>query len=256
MSEITPAHFSLAYALAREVYHERLTTTDALAQLTDAGMNRASASFSIGNLRQMLNGAAYHRAMSIPQTRHYLTSIHRDYGTAGLKRAVAAFSAHLPYLRKSSGSAVPGLTKLRDEFAAIVYQGPTAFDAVDDLVDKPEGNSVPDRANYSGTRFKRDHNVRAHVVKRSSGRCEHCGQKGFLMANGEGYVETHHIIGLAKQGPDTLANVIALCPNHHREAHFGKDAAALERAFLSTLAKLSKCKCPVGVPVGGAEFPR
>lgn len=44
------------------------------------------------------------------------------------------------------------------------------------------------------------------------------------MASGQRYLEAHHIVALACDGPDTVENVVALCPNHHREAHFGVDA--------------------------------
>jgi 5-methylcytosine-specific restriction protein A len=90
--------------------------------------------------------------------------------------------------------------------------------------------------------FQRDPAVRAHVVKRANGRCEYCGRRGFLLPNGNHYVEAHHIIALAKQGPDTLENVIALCPEHHREAHFGSGAESLEQECLQLLAKILRSK--------------
>ena len=108
--------------------------------------------------------------------------------------------------------------------------------AIDDLAGAaPPGNESPDRALHSGYSYKRDPKVRAHVIKRSKGRCEYCGKEGFLMVNGERFVEAHHIISLAEQGPDTIDNVIALCPDHHRQAHFGADAEALEQEFLTRL---------------------
>ena len=33
--------------------------------------------------------------------------------------------------------------------------------------------------------------------------------------NGKPYLEVHHIIQLAKGGPDTIKNAVALCPNCH-----------------------------------------
>ena len=42
-------------------------------------------------------------------------------------------------------------------------------------------------------------------------------------------MESHHIIALANEGADRMTNVIALCPNHHREAHYGKRWAELEK---------------------------
>ncbi|MGH8672363.1 MAG: HNH endonuclease, partial [Burkholderiales bacterium] len=31
----------------------------------------------------------------------------------------------------------------------------------------------------------------------------------------------HHVAALSEGGADTDDNVVALCPNHHREAHHG-----------------------------------
>ncbi|MCF8140349.1 MAG: HNH endonuclease [Cyanobium usitatum Tobar12.5m-G36] len=94
--------------------------------------------------------------------------------------------------------------------------------ALDDLDGVPESALVPERLRVEGFAYKRNRMVRDHVVNRANGRCEYCGEKGFLMANGKRYIETHHIMGLGDNGPDTLANVIGLCPEHHREAHFGE----------------------------------
>lgn len=53
------------------------------------------------------------------------------------------------------------------------------------------------------------------------------------------YIEAHHIIALSQQGEDTPQNVIALCPEHHREAHYGAEAEKLEQEFLDKLKALS-----------------
>ncbi|WP_256325004.1 HNH endonuclease signature motif containing protein [Nitrosomonas sp. Nm132] len=39
--------------------------------------------------------------------------------------------------------------------------------------------------------------------------------------DGSPYLEVHHKIPLAFGGEDTVVNAIALCPNCHREAHYG-----------------------------------
>jgi hypothetical protein len=69
--------------------------------------------------------------------------------------------------------------------------------------------------------------VREHALLRADGRCEWCNEPGFLTDDGSRYLETHHVLPLSEGGPDTIENVIALCPNHHREAHFGTDRADL-----------------------------
>lgn len=111
-------------------------------------------------------------------------------------------------------------------------------DAIDDLDSFILGNDNPTRSTYTTQYIVRDNRIRRVVVERAKGRCEHCGELGFPMLNGGHFVEAHHIISLAKQGPDTLDNVIALCPNHHREAHFGADSEQLERQFLAKLAQI------------------
>ena len=76
--------------------------------------------------------------------------------------------------------------------------------------------------------------------KRAKGKCEYCGCEGFILPNGQRYVEAHHIIALAKSGSDTIQNVIALCANHHREAHYGENAETLEEKLIQRLSELNK----------------
>ncbi len=104
-------------------------------------------------------------------------------------------------------------------------------DGLNDL-DVPVGNDTPDRASSVSFTVIRDPEVRYYVIKKAEGRCEYCKKEGFLMQNGLRYLEAHHIISLAHQGKDTVKNVIALCPEHHREAHYGAEAEALEKDFL------------------------
>lgn len=79
--------------------------------------------------------------------------------------------------------------------------------------------------------FVRSAEVRARVLTRSGGVCESCGSPGFLLPDGRRFLETHHIIPLSEDGPDTDANVIAICPNEHREAHYGKSASDIRLRF-------------------------
>lgn len=239
MARITPSLYKLAYKLGRRVYAGNMDRQQAEADLERAGMNRTSASFSIGNLRQMLNGAAYHRAMSEGQTRYFLTAIHQDDGHPGLSKAIAAFEAHLPYLRTSNGNGMPGLTALLQEFQQLANLPASDEDCLDDLPHPPSGVVQPGQQIRTSTRYKRDPLVRAFVCQRAKGKCEFCGNLGFLMRDGQRYLETHHIIRLASQGPDTVGNVIALCANDHREAHFGKNAEMLEKRFAAILADFS-----------------
>ena len=119
-------------------------------------------------------------------------------------------------------------------------RGAQIENAIDDLSAPPEGNQFPDRANVVVQVIKRDNQVRAHAIKRAKGKCEYCNVQGFPTTNGGFYLEAHHIIALCDSGRDTIDNVIALCPQHHREAHYGKDAESLESEFVAKLKKLNR----------------
>jgi 5-methylcytosine-specific restriction protein A len=84
------------------------------------------------------------------------------------------------------------------------------------------------KAEVTSSPFIRDPEVRRIVLHRAKGACEYCGQRGFAMPNGSTYLETHHIEPLCDGGPDVVSNVIALCPNDHRRAHFGMNPAEFQ----------------------------
>lgn len=111
---------------------------------------------------------------------------------------------------------------------------PPAF--VDQFSIDADLGGVAVRREQIGFVFVRDPRVREAVLKRAGGRCEHCAQLGFRRSDGAVYLETHHIVPLHEGGPDRVGNVIALCPNDHREAHYGAAAAALRPRFVAALA--------------------
>jgi len=71
--------------------------------------------------------------------------------------------------------------------------------------------------------FLRNPDVVAEALFRANGICEACHQPAPFLRKTDAtpYLEVHHIKRLADDGPDTLENVRALCPNCHRQAHFG-----------------------------------
>jgi 5-methylcytosine-specific restriction endonuclease McrA len=89
----------------------------------------------------------------------------------------------------------------------------------------------------SGAIYKRDATVRNTVLKLADGTCERCGQQGFLTVTGERYLETHHVVGVIERGPDTTDNVIAVCPNCHRQAHFAANRVQVERDFMEAIRR-------------------
>lgn len=88
----------------------------------------------------------------------------------------------------------------------------------------------------SGEAYVRSSEVRARVLSRANGKCEWCSQAGFITAKGEVFLETHHVVPLSEGGSDSSANVVALCPNHHREAHHGAQCASMRALLLQRLS--------------------
>lgn len=70
------------------------------------------------------------------------------------------------------------------------------------------------------TQHERSIYVSEYSKKRANGICDLCKNKApFKNANGEPYLESHHIIWLSKGGADSINNTVALCPNCHRKMH-------------------------------------
>jgi 5-methylcytosine-specific restriction enzyme A len=71
--------------------------------------------------------------------------------------------------------------------------------------------------------YVRSADVVAEVLLRANGLCERCREPAPFLRNKDRtpYLEVHHRQRLADDGEDTIENAIALCPNCHRELHFG-----------------------------------
>jgi len=81
----------------------------------------------------------------------------------------------------------------------------------------------PTRFDVVTTAFDRNPDVIAEVLLRANGVCEKCHRPAPFSRGTDGspYLEVHHWVPLAKGGEDTVENGGALCPNCHREVHFG-----------------------------------
>lgn len=112
-----------------------------------------------------------------------------------------------------------------------ITRGTAPLDVEDQFSGSALETEPPSRRQSTTNPFVRDPQVRRRVRGRAKGFCEYCSQIGFTMTSGATYIETHHIISLAENGPDTDANVIALCPNDHRRAHHAVEAETLRSEF-------------------------
>lgn len=70
------------------------------------------------------------------------------------------------------------------------------------------------------------------IKREREGRCQFCEALdlpavAFLKKDGIPYAEAHHVVPVGAMAPGSLgrANIVVLCPNHHRQAHYGNVAS-------------------------------
>lgn len=90
---------------------------------------------------------------------------------------------------------------------------PTAIDI--------EDAELPERRQTLVERIIRDTATARDLKKKHRDRCQICGL-ALEMAKGCTYSEAHHIrpLGAPHNGPDTVGNILVLCPNHHALCDF------------------------------------
>lgn len=67
---------------------------------------------------------------------------------------------------------------------------------------------------------ERNQYISEYTKERAKGICDLCGKVApFKDKNGKPYLESHHVVTLAENGPDAIYNTVAICPNCHRKIH-------------------------------------
>lgn len=126
--------------------------------------------------------------------------------------------------------------------AARRFTAPTGS-AINDIQSDDVENDDPEYKRRMLGSYIRDIKVRKAVLARADGKCEYGSTQAnhekcatFTKRDGTPYLEAHHVIKLSEAGKDKESNVIALCANHHREAHFGRNWERLQDEFLKVIS--------------------
>ncbi len=108
-------------------------------------------------------------------------------------------------------------------------------------LNKPAGNKNPKQSETTHTSFLRDPCVKAWVLQNAEGTCEACSFAApFERNDGSPYLEVHHVLPLVEGGSDTVENTIAVCPNCHRNLHFGKNKNELKQSIIENTVRLRR----------------
>ncbi|NJR13449.1 MAG: HNH endonuclease [Phyllobacteriaceae bacterium] len=204
-------------------------------------MNKNSAYDYVSNVAHLLKGESYTRVMRIDATQLYLDRIRNDFGSSKSHEAACAVLRHVDYYsRLRTGGPQKKIRIIAESFLSAAEPiSLVDFDAIvaealkSALETSPQerqqhlanANPKPTTRQVTLNVFNRNPDVIVEILYRANGICEHCKNHAPFNRNTDGrpYLEVHHRIPLAEGGDDTVANAIALCPNCHREAHFGAD---------------------------------
>lgn len=123
--------------------------------------------------------------------------------------------------------------RLHPEFGERTQERFIQWRRVREFPARPNGQQTPARISVSRREFRRDVEVAAYALAIAEGICRGCGAPAPFKqeCGGQPFLEVHHVVPLSEGGPDTLGNVIAVCPNCHRRAHHSVD----RREFQQTL---------------------
>jgi|GEM_PF-3387459 len=105
--------------------------------------------------------------------------------------------------------------------------------SLDEIEQRYEANRKNNETSSTTTTirvFKRNQDVVDIRKRRANYQCEvlGCTNKPFKTATNKWYCEVHHIIPLSEDGLDCPENTACLCPTHHKEIHYGKNADQLK----------------------------
>lgn len=233
-----------AYAVARQVFQSLLSPTEGAQKIhSDSGMNVNSARDHIYVYKQLRLGLEFQRGLSASDMDYYLSRIRIDEGAQALQLSLHALWRHIKYyegIREVTLHALRSVAARHTEEAPV----PPAVEEVDrDFVAAVEaarkGDTAarrerialaekrPQRVPVVVLAYIRNPDVVAEVLERAAGTCERCSKPApFLRKKDQSpYLEVHHKRQLADGGEDSVENAIALCPNCHRESHYGASAA-------------------------------
>ena len=119
-------------------------------------------------------------------------------------------------------------------------RGPLVELLADQFIADDDSDSPAERRESTVVTYVRNPAHRERALARARGRCEYCSESGFAKPNGGVFLETHHVVPLSEGGMDSERNVVAICANHHREAHLGAAASVIRQALERRLKRLVK----------------
>ena len=107
----------------------------------------------------------------------------------------------------------------------------------------PKGLESPIAKSKTTIVRERSPEVKAWVLMNSKYVCECCRKDApFKRVDGTPYLEVHHVVTLADNGPDTPENAVAVCPDCHRALHYSSQREEMISNLYQNVDRLRRPK--------------
>ena len=114
------------------------------------------------------------------------------------------------------------------------------------LSSPPKGNRRPNKRRVTDSvAVERLPAIKRWVLDNAGGVCELCREQSPYRSRAKDnpwYLEVHHVIPLKSDGPDTVCNAVALCPNCHTRCHQSIDANEATEMLYKQVDRLMRAK--------------
>lgn len=240
MATISLEQIKAAFALGAQVYDGVMKPEVAAVRLRDDHkLNINSARDFLAQFRCMMRGEVFKRTQSATALQYFLPQILLERGSDAGTNAVLSVWKHIEYYEDIEKtrllqlrSIVAGFEKsLSGPLPAEVYESRFGADVRQSQRDSSaerkkrlaKASKKPTVATATTTVFIRNQDVVAEVLERAAGVCENCKKPAPFTRKTDmtPYLEVHHTVQLAHEGDDSVENALALCPNCHRQLHYG-----------------------------------
>jgi len=235
MAKIPNTAIPNVYHISKRVFHKEISLKEGKELIVAAGVeNPGSAPGFIYCFRYLLEGKSFPRKMNAFSMEYFFEHIQKDYGQAGLKKAIKALEGHIDYHKQRSTnlrsmSKIVAKYKLQLNYNQDELEQLEIAETIKDSWEKRAEiinylmNLKPSDSEWikiNGKSYKRDNKTIAFIKELRGFKCQICSTQ-ILKANGKFYIEAAHISPKNRKGPETPDNILILCPNHHKEFDYG-----------------------------------
>ncbi|MFT5717188.1 MAG: 5-methylcytosine-specific restriction protein A [Oleiphilaceae bacterium] len=228
------------FSISKRVYAKELSMAAGARELeSQYDVNINSAKIGIAVYGKLVQGLEFKRALSSPDMEYYLERFCFEGGSPSLENPISALWKHISYYEKKNGVNLRSLRQVAERCVSKLKSLSSSDEMESDFqetINKARQNSEKERESFLQSAPKKPksrsvtvqvYDRNPHVViatlLRANGKCERCLSKAPFTRKSDNspYLEVHHKIRLADNGDDSVENAIALCPNCHRQKHYG-----------------------------------